>query len=151
MSRVLLVASALALVLGATAPAALAQTADVPTTAPSAGLTEAEFEALAEAFGQRMESMAGEMQAEIAQAAGDAAKQDAGLDAIQARYQSDADGFALALEAFLNHQAASAGEDAEMAQAQVATALAAALPQIRGIPQQVRAEAEQAAAAAPAA
>lgn len=151
MSRVLIVASVLALALGAIAPAALAQSDAAQATAPMAGLTEAEFEALAQAFGRRMEGMAGEMQAAINEAAGDAAKQDAALDAVEARYQTDADAFASALETFLNHQASLAGEGAAEAQAQVATALSAALPQIRTLPQQVRARAEQAAVAAAAA
>ena len=152
MSRALIAASAFALALGVATPAALAQTADTPATVAPA-MTEAEFEAVAEAFGERMQAMASEMQAAIADAAGDVAMKDASLDAIEARYQPEADGFASALETFLNQQAAAAGaaEGGEAAQAQIAAALSMALPQIRGIPQKVRSETEQAAAAAPAA
>lgn len=158
MSRTLIAASAFALTLGVLAPAAVAQ--DAPAAAPGAGsvetaapMTEAEFEALAEAFGARMEGMSAEMQTAITEAAGDAAKQDASLDAIQARYQTDADGFASALEAFLNQQAAAAGADEGGAamREQMATVVATALPQIRSIPQQVRTQAERAAVAAAAA
>lgn len=146
MSRVILAASAFALVLGGGAPAVMAQTADAPVAAPSTGLTEAEFEALANAFGQRMEGMTAEMHAAVTGAAGDTAKRDADLDAIEARYQPEAEAFASALEAFLNHQASQADQAAE-AQAQIAMALAAALPQVRTIPQQVRVRVIEAAAA----
>jgi hypothetical protein len=150
MSRVLIAASALAVLLGSPASGALAQTADAPATAAPA-MSEAEFEAVAEAFGERMQAMASEMQAAITEAAGDAARKDASLDAIEARFQPEADGFASALETFLNQQAAAAGatEGGGAAQAQIAAALSMALPQIRGIPQKVRSETEQAAAAAP--
>lgn len=141
MIRVLLLAA----VLSASAPVAFAQTApapsaEAPADAPEPG--EAEFDAKADAFGARMQQMGDEMQAAVTAAAGDASKQDADLDAIEARYQPDAEAFAVALEAFVNHQAAG---QPEAERAAMTANILAAVPQIRSIPQQVRAQIEQAA------
>jgi len=145
MIRVLVLAAALS----ASAPAAFAQTTPAPAPsaeAPAADTPgEAEFEAKADAFGQRMQQMGQEMQAAVTAAAGDAAKQDADLDAIEAQYQPDAEAFAVALEGFVGQQVAA---QPEAERAGMASNLLAALPQIRSIPQQVRAQIEQAAAQA---
>lgn len=108
---------------------------------------EAAFEARAEAFGQGIGAMAEEMQAAITAAGADTAKKTADLDVIQARYQSLADTFAADLQAFVAAQAATkpAEEAAEMTEG-----LDGALVQIRNVPAMVRAQVEQAAAAAPA-
>ena len=124
------------------APAANAQTASAaPAQADAAG--EAEFEAKADAFGVRMQQMGEEMEAAVTAAAGDADKQDADLDAIEARYQPDADAFGADLEAFINLQAATAPASER---AGMAAAIQAAVPQIRSIPQQARTQIEAAAA-----
>ena len=145
MIRALVLAVALSSVsslpLAQEAPAAPPASAEVPQ-AQAAG--EAEFEARAEAFGERMQAMAEEMRNAVGAAGGDAAKQDADLDAIELRYQADAEAFAVALEAFVNQQAAGVPEDQRGA---MTAGMTAALPQIRSYPQQVRAQVEAAAAA----
>lgn len=145
MIRALVLAAALA-----SAPAlVLAQEAAAPAAEAAPAPGEAEFETAAAAFGARIQAMGEEMQAAVTAAAGDAAKQDADLDAIEARYQPDVDAFLAALETFVQQQAAAApeGERAEMT-----AGLTAAGPQIRAVPAQVRAQIEAAAAApAPAA
>ena len=88
--------------------------------------------------------MAEEMRNAVSAAGGDAAKQGADLDAIELRYQADAEAFALALEAFVNQQAAGVPEDQRGA---MTAGMTGALPQIRSYPQQVRAQVEAAAAA----
>ena len=105
---------------------------------------EAEFEARAEVFGERMQAMADEMSAAITAAAGDAAKQDADLDAIEARYQADADAFAADLTAFVTAMAEAAPEEER---AGMTASIAGAVPQIRSIPASVRSGVEQAATA----
>jgi hypothetical protein len=142
MIRAFVVAAA---VMAAPLPA-LAQTAEAPAAVQAAETTspeEAAFEVRAEAFGQRIQTMAGEMQAAVA--AGDAAKQDADLDAIQARYQPDVDAFVADLQAFVTSQ--TVGKTTEEVQG-METGLAMALPQIQGITGQVRSQVEQAAATA---
>ncbi len=142
MIRALVLAAALA-----SAPAlVMAQEASAPAAqtpaAPAPG--EAEFQAAAVAFGARVQAMGEEMQAAVTAAGGDAAKQDADLDAIEAHYQADIDTFVLALETFVRQQAAGApdGDRAEML-----SELEEAGPQIRAVPGQVRAQIEAAAAA----
>ena len=145
MIRVLVLACALT----AFAPAAFAQTAPAPAPSAEASAAdtaepgEAEFEAKAEAFGQRMQQMGEAMQAAVTAAAGDAAKQDADLDAIEAQYQPDVDGFVTALEAYVAQQTSIVPE---AQRAEMSAGLAAALPQIRSYPQQIRAQVEQGAA-----
>lgn len=134
----------LVVALSTLAPAVDAQTA--PTTpAEAPAPDEAEFEAIAEAFGTKMEAMQAEMQTAVADAGGDAARQAAALDAIEARYQPDADAFATAFEAFLNQQMAAAPETERPG---MLAGLAQALPQLRSIPRLVRTQVEQAAAQA---
>lgn len=143
MIRALVLAAALA-----SAPSlVLAQASGAPAEAPAAPAPgEAEFEAAAAAFGARIQTMGEEMQAAVTAAAGDAARQDAELDAIEARYQPDVETFLAALETFVQRQS-TAGPESE--RAQMMAGLAAAGPQIRAVPAQVRAQIE--AAAAPAA
>lgn len=148
MIRALLVAA----VLSTAAPAVLAQDAPAAPAAPEAPAAEApapgeaEFEAAAQAFGLSVQAMAQEMQTAVTNAAGDAAKQDADLDAIEARYQADTEAFASALETFVGQKTAAAPESER---AGMAAELAEALPQIRSYPQMVRAQIEQAATPAP--
>lgn len=140
MIRALIIAAALSTM----APAVSAQTASAtPAEAPAPG--EAAFEATAEAFGARMEAMQAEMQTAVADAGGDAARQAASLDAIEARYQPDADAFATAFETFMNQQMAAAPETER---AGMLAGLTQALPQLRSVPRLVRTQIEQAAAAA---
>ena len=80
-----------------------------------------------------METMATEMQAAAAQA--DKAKAKTDLDALQARYQSQADTFANELQTYAVAQGAPADQ------------MAMAATQIKSIPAMVRAKAEEAAAA----
>lgn len=144
MIRVLAFAAVLsaspAIVFAQTAQEAPAATA--PATQGAQSADEAAFEARAEAFGQTMQAMAGEMSAAITAAGGDAAKQDADLDAIEARYQADVDAFAADLTAFVERQAALAPEEER---AGMTAGVAAALPEIRGIPAMVRSQVEAAA------
>lgn len=134
----------LVVALSTLAPAVAAQTAPAtPAEAPAPG--EAQFEATAGAFGEKMEAMQAEMQTAVADAAGDAARQAAALDAIEARYQPDAEAFATAFETFLNQQMAAAPETER---AGMLAGLAQALPQLRSIPRLVRTQVEQAAQAA---
>jgi len=126
------------------APAVSAQTAPAtPAEAPSPG--EAAFEATAEAFGAKVEAMQAEMQTAAAEA--DATRRAASLDAIEARYQPDADTFATAFETFMNQQMAAAPETER---AGMLAGLTQALPQLRSVPRLVRTQIEQAATAAPA-
>lgn len=142
-------ASVLAAALATAPTLVLAQEAAAPAAeapgAPAPG--EAEFQAAAMAFGARIQAMGEEMQAAVTAAGGDAAKQDADLDAIEARYQPDIDAFIAALEGFVQQQAASSPESER---AEMLAELAEAGPQIRAVPGQVRAQIE-AAATAPAA
>ena len=92
-----------------------------------------------------MEAMQAEMQTAVADAGGDAARQAASLDAIEARYQPDADAFATAFETFMNQQMAAAPETER---AGMLAGLTQALPQLRSVPRLVRTQIEQAAAAA---
>lgn len=140
MIRALVLAAALA----AAAPSVvLAQDAAAPAAAaPSPG--EAEFQAAAVAFSTRIQAMAEEMQAAVTAAAGDATKQDADLDAIEARYQTDVDAFVTALETFVQQQATIVPESER---AEMLSGLEEARPQVRAVPQQVRAQIEAGAAA----
>ncbi|WP_426052138.1 translation initiation factor IF-2 [Brevundimonas sp. SL161] len=142
MIRALVIAAALSTM----APAVSAQTAPAtPAEAPSPG--EAAFEATAEAFGAKVEAMQAEMQTAAAEA--DAARRAASLDAIEARYQpdADADAFATAFEVFMNQQMAAAPETERPG---MLAGLTQALPQLRSVPRLVRTQIEQAATAAPA-
>ena len=130
--------------LSAIGPAVSAQTAPAtPAEAPAPGA--AEFEATAEAFGAKVEAMQGEMQTAVAEP--NAARRAASLDAIEARYQPDADAFATAFETFLNRQMAAAPETER---AGMLAGLTQALPQLRSVPRLVRTQIEQAATSAPA-
>ena len=140
MIRALVIAAALSTM----APAVSAQTAPAtPAEAPSPG--EAAFEATAEAFGAKVEAMQAEMQTAVAEA--DATRRAASLDAIEARYQPDADAIATAFETFMNQQMAAAPETER---AGMLAGLTQALPQLRSVPHLVRTQIEQAATAAPA-
>ncbi|MEY4556171.1 MAG: hypothetical protein RL093_1290 [Pseudomonadota bacterium] len=87
--------------------------------------TEAAFEAKGQAFQQAMATMRGEMQAAVTAAAGDQAKANADLDAIAARYQPQADAFALELDAFITSQLPLMPPEAQAQMAQMG-------PMIRG-------------------
>jgi hypothetical protein len=132
----------------APAPAAAPQAAPAPAAEDAESPDEAAFEAKADAFGDRMKGMMEEMQAAVAAAGADAAKKKTDLDAIQARYQPEADGFATDLQNFLQTQAAAVPEDQR---AGMLEGVEQALPKIRGLPAMLRAQAEQPQAPAPAA
>lgn len=148
MSVRLILAAAAALAL---AGPALAQ--DAPAAPPAAAVAdpaEAALQLKAEAFGARIETMAGEMRAATLAADGDAARTRADLDAIAARYQPEADAFAADVEVFIAGRMAAAPEAQRAQLAPVGPMLAA---QIRGAPAQARDQmlaAVMAAAAAPA-
>lgn len=136
-------AAVAALLLGLAATPVAAQTA--PRTAPSQPAAaepdaEAALEARGEAFGERMKAMSEEMQAALAAKGGDAAAARADLDAVQARYQPEADAFAEDLAAFIRGQAAQVPDEAQRAQVLATADLVK--PQIAAIPAQVRAEIE---------
>lgn len=141
---------AAAAVLAFAVPAAARQAPAAPPAAEAVDPAEAAMKAKAEAFGARIEVMTGEMQAAITAAGGDTARAGAALDAIQARYQPEADALAEEMKAFLEGQAAEVSEEER---AGVLAALAVAVPMIKGVPAMVRGQVEQgaAAAAAPAA
>lgn len=155
MSSRLLSAAVAALLLSGAAPALARQTAPAPAPAPQAAPApeaddevqspqEAAIEAAGEAFGARMEAMSQEMQAAATAAGTDKDKAKADLDAIQARYQPDADAFAATLTEFIRGQVGVVPEDQR---AGMQTALEQVGPTITGIPARVRAEVEQAVAA----
>lgn len=142
--RLILVASA---ALAVAAPA-LAQT-PAPAAPPAAAAetvdpAEAALEARGEAFGARMQAMGAEMQAAVTAAAGDQAAADAALDAIVARYQPEADAFAVDLKAFFDGKAAT-GTEAE--KTEMATAASTVVPMIQGLPAMMRGQVTQAAVA----
>lgn len=130
------------------APAAPAsQTSPAPQAAPAAPAPEqpmspeeAALEAAGEAFGQKMQAMAEEMGAALEAKGGDAVQAKAELDAIQARYQPDADAFADQVTAFIRAQAAQVPDAAGRAEAEGAAEVVR--PQIAAIPARVRAEIE---------
>lgn len=126
------------------APQAAPQAAEPADEADAASPEEAAIEAAGEAFGARMEAMSQEMQAAATAAGADKDKAKADLDAIQARYQPDADAFAATLTEFIRGQVGVVPEDQR---AGMQTALEQVGPTITGIPARVRAEVEQAAAA----
>lgn len=140
---------ALAAILATSAFPVLAQTAPAaPPTQPAPQAPgEAEFEATAQAFGARMETMQTEMGTAITNTAGDPARRDTELDAIEARYQPDVEAFATALQTFADSQAALLPE---AQQAEMRAQITAALPRIRGVPNDVRTRMEQAVAQPPA-
>ena len=133
-----------ALSVAAPGHAQVAPPAETPAATPAPG--QAEFEATAEAFGAKIEAMQQEMQTAVADPGGNAATRAAALDAIEARYQPEADAFASALETFLNQQMAAVPETERPG---MLAGLAEALPQIRSVPRLVRTQVEQAAQAAP--
>jgi hypothetical protein len=145
MRKLTLLAAAASL---AFAAPAFAQTAPAPApqAAPAPAAEEAEsperlaFKAKADAFGDRMKGMYGEMESAVTAAAGDAAKQKTALDAIQARYQPEADAFATDFQAFMGTEMATVPE-AERASA--APQIEQAVTQFRGLPALLRAEAEK--------
>jgi hypothetical protein len=126
---------------------ALAQETAPPPPATDPAAVEAAIEARAEAFEGRIRQMGEEMGAAITAAGPDRAKRAADLDAIQARYQPEADAFASELEAFVGPQLAALPADQ---QAGARTGFEAGMAQIRGLPAMVRAQAEQSADAPPA-
>ena len=154
MSSRLLSAAVAALLLSGGAPALARQAAaPTPQTAPAPEAEaddeakspeEAAVEAAGEAFGARMEAMSQEMQAAATAAGADKDKAKADLDAIQARYQPDADAFAATLTEFIRGQVGAVPEDQR---AGMTAALEQVGPTIKGVPAQVRAQVEQAAAA----
>jgi hypothetical protein len=90
----------------ATTPSLAQETAPPPPPASDTSAAEAAIEARAEAFEGRIRQMGEEMGAAITAAGPDRAKRAADLDAIQARYQPEADAFASELEAFVLPQLA---------------------------------------------
>lgn len=145
--RLILAASA---ALAFAAPAFAQDTPSAPPAAEATSPEEAALEAKANVFEGRMRAMAAEMQTAATAVGADPARRTADLDAIEARYQPEAEAFAAELEAFLNAEAAKTPDEAK--KAELAAAVSGAVPAIRGIPAQVRAAMAQAAAApAPAA
>lgn len=144
MIRVISLAAALAILPFDTALAQGATLQASPASDPAAA--EAAIEARAEAFEGRIRQMGEEMGAAITAAGTDRAKRTADLDAIQARYQPEADAFASELEAFVLPQLAALPADQ---QAGARTGFEAGMAQIRGLPAMVRAQAEQSADAPP--
>jgi hypothetical protein len=124
----------------APAPAPAPQAAPAPVAQDAESPEEAAFEAKADAFGQRMETMQHELQAAATAAGADAAKKKTDLDAIQARYQPEADAFAVDLQNFVQTAVAMVPEDQR---AGAAAQIEAAVPQIRGLPAMIRGQVEQ--------
>lgn len=91
--------------------------------AATAAQAEAAFEARAEVFQQAMAAMQGEMQTALTAAGSDQVKASADLDAIAARYQPQADAFALELDAFIRSQLPVMPPEAQAQIAQIAPML----------------------------
>ena len=127
---------------------AFAQDAPAADTATAAAAQANAFQARAEAFQQAMVSMRGEMQAAITASAGDQAKANADLDAVAARYQPQADAFAVELDAFITSQRSVMSSEDQAQMAQMGPVLRA---QITGAPATIKAGVMAAAAAPPAA
>lgn len=139
MSSRLLSAAVAAFFLTASAPAVAQQAAPPAPQAEAAPLDEAAMDAAGDAFGVRMEAMQAEMQNVLTAAGGDKDKAKSDLDAIQARYQPEADAFAETLTTFLRTKLAAMPADQ---QAEMQEGLARLGPVIRGIPAQVRGQVE---------
>jgi hypothetical protein len=144
MRKLTLLAAAAAL---AFAAPAFAQTAPAPAPAPQAAPAapaespeEVAFKARADLFGDRMKGMYEEMQAAVTAAAGDAAKQKTALDAIQAKYQPEADAFATDFQSFMQTMSAQVPEEGR---AEMMAQVQQAIPQFRSLPTMLRAEAEK--------
>lgn len=121
---------------------------DAPAADPAAAAAaqaEAAFEARAEAFQQAMGTMQGEMQTALTAAGADQAKANADLDAIAARYQPQADAFAVELDAFITSQLPVMPPEAQAQMAQMGPMLRA---QITTAPATIKTGLMQAAAAA---
>ncbi len=145
MRHMTLLATAAALVLATpafaqdAAPAAPAtpQAAPAPQAPPTP--EQQAIQAQGEAFGQRIQAMATEIQAAATAAGSDTAKARADADVIVARYQPDADAFAATVSDFIATQGG-----AESDQTQATT-------EITAVPGQVRDQVLAATASAPAA
>ncbi|QYF86756.1 hypothetical protein [Brevundimonas sp. PAMC22021] len=148
--RLLAAVSILAL---AVAAPALAQTdAQTPASPPAAAtpaqpatLDPAQLQAKGEAFGARIQAMITEMQAARTAAGSDTARAKTDLDAIQARYQPEADAFATELETFVAAQASQIPDDQR---AGFTTGMAQAVSAVRGAPAEARADLEKASVSA---
>ena len=144
------IALAASVVLAFAAPAFAQDAPAAPPAATAEADAEAAFEAKGEAFGARMEEMGAEMQAAVTAAGGDQAKATPALDAIVAKYQPEADAFAVELEAFIASQMVNVPEEQRAQMAAMGPMISA---QVKGAPGQARdqALASMTAAAAPAA
>lgn len=140
----ILAASILALTLAFAPIAAQAQALEAaPTSEAAVPLTEADIEAEAETFETAIEAMTQEMQTAISEAGGAVAAKSR-LDAIQAKYQPNADTFADKLSRFIDAQLALAPEEARAGM----QAAKSAIGTVRSVPAMVRQEIETAASAA---
>lgn len=144
----------LRLILAATATLAFAAPAfaqDVPTPAtaeaPARALSpeEIEMQTKSQAFEARLAQMQPELEAAVKASGGDQTKGMADVNAVLARYQPDIEGFAAALETFLDGQLAIAPDDE--ARQELTVAKDQVGPMLRGIPDQIRAGAPKAIAA----
>jgi len=138
-------ALAAAAVLAFAAPVFAQEAPAADPAAAAAAQAEAAFEAKAEAFQQVMATMQGEMQTALTAAGSDQARANADLDAIAARYQPQADAFALELDAFITSQLPVMPPEAQAQMAQMGPALRS---QITGVPATIKAGLIQAAATA---
>lgn len=138
------IALAAAAVLALASPV-FAQETPAADPAAAAAQAEAAFEARAEAFQQAMGTMQGEMQTALTAAGADQAKANADMDAIAARYQPQADAFAVELDAFITSQLPVMPPEGQAQMAQMGPMLRA---QIIGAPGTIKAGLLQAAAAA---
>ncbi len=123
---------------------------DAPAADPAAAAAaqaEAAFEAKGQAFQEAMLAMQGEMRTALTAAGADQTKANADLDVIVARYQPQADAFAVELDAFIASQLPSMPPEA---QAQIAQMGPMIRGQITGAPATIKAGVIQEAAAAPA-
>lgn len=152
MSRRLMIAAGAALALASAAPA-LAQDAPAPAPAPApANPEDAAFQATAEAFGARMQSMSAELQATVGaaiQAGGDEASAIAAADGVLVNYTGDINAFADALSTYLTALAARPENAANSAT--ILQARDTQVAEVRNIPETVRGQVREAVAAAAAA
>lgn len=136
----------LALALSASASAAVAQAETVPQAASveATVIGEAEFRALTEAFERGMQAMQQEMRTAVSDAGEDIVARTAALDAIEERYQPDAEAFASTFEVFIAHKRETASEEER---AEIDSGLGEAASQLRAVPRSVRTVVEQEATA----
>ncbi|WP_297803861.1 hypothetical protein [uncultured Brevundimonas sp.] len=137
------IALAAAVITFAATPALAFQEAPA-AVAPAETISEAEMEALGEAFEARMETLKEELSAAIEAAGTDANKLSSDVDGILARYQPEIEAFTGKLDLFFAGQIAA--QQDETVRSQLETARTVTNNTLRGLPAQIKASTLAAAA-----